>query len=347
MSLPGNVPHANGRRYARTFAVALATCLFGAEAFFRFAGHVPSVIDDRALWACQRSAVYDHGERTVALLGASRMQLGFSPGQFRRRFPNHHVVQLAIDNSQPMAVLRDLAADERFVGTVVCSVTPECFESQTWESQRAYVDYFHNDFSTLVAARRLLSGHIQERLVLANCRKPRYLVTRLDRSRSADYTQVDLARHRALRRQASDAAPATPPDQDRWLNDARTIDGWVKQIQARGGKVAFVVFPVADELYQIENQRYPKSHFWDRLVAVSSAKMIHFKEVPALSGFDCPDLSHLDQRDTPRFTDALLDELIRCDILSDSSLPRKPANDPTCRELVARTERSRSPATVP
>lgn len=304
-----------GRRYACTFGIAFAICMVGAEVCLRTMGHRPSVIDDHALWACRRNEVYEHGDKTVALLGASRMQLGFSADEFRRRFPDHHVVQLAIDNSQPMAVLRDLAADERFAGTVVCSVTPECFESQTWTSQQDYVDYYRREFSPLVAAQKAVSSYLQERLVLVNWRKPRYLITRRDRTRSADYAQVDLTRHRELRRQSSLAAAREPANPEQWLSDARTIERWVQQIQSRGGRVAFVVFPVADELYRLEEQHYPKRQFWDALAEFSSATRIHFRDTPALAAFECPDLSHLDQRDAPRFTAALLDELVLRDML--------------------------------
>jgi hypothetical protein len=39
--------------------------------------------------------------------------------------------------------------------------------------------------------------------------------------------------------------------------------------------------------------------------------MLHFRDVPAMVRLPLPDTSHLDRRDAPAFTRALLDELGR------------------------------------
>jgi hypothetical protein len=47
---------------------------------------------------------------------------------------------------------------------------------------------------------------------------------------------------------------------------------------------------------------FPKKDYWDAFAARTSALCIHFKDLPQLASFDCPDLSHLDRNDAPRFT---------------------------------------------
>jgi len=78
----------------------------------RARGYQPSMKDDEHAWVRERARV-SASPRTVALLGASRIQLGFSPPAFRAALPRWTYVQLAIDGTQPAGSLRDLAADPR------------------------------------------------------------------------------------------------------------------------------------------------------------------------------------------------------------------------------------------
>jgi hypothetical protein len=45
------------------------------------------------------------------------------------------------------------------------------------------------------------------------------------------------------------------------------------------------------------------------LLARTGAVGLHFEDVPAMRGYRCPDGCHLDSRDAPSFTRALLNEL--------------------------------------
>jgi hypothetical protein len=56
--------------------------------------------------------------------------------------------------------------------------------------------------------------------------------------------------------------------------------------------------------------------FWDRLAKTTRATTIHFKDYPSLSDFECPDTSHIDSKDGPRFTKALIDILVEKGIVS-------------------------------
>ena len=62
---------------------------------------------------------------------------------------------------------------------------------------------------------------------------------------------------------------------------------------------------------QDRKEHFPKAQFWDRFAADTRAVPVHFLDVPTLAHFECPDLTHIDERDAPRFTEALLDELTR------------------------------------
>ena len=246
------------------------------------------------------------------------------PQVLQASFPGYRVVQLAVQETSPIATLRDLAADERFNGIVVCGLNARLLCKDMWDTQQRYVDYYHNNyglnaklnrsFSTLMQ-RTFAAIHSQLRLDDLVIRlaqgqplpSPYYLETQEDRSRLADYRRVDLQVHRKW---AYDRTRWLSNDRDlpgtaEWLHDAMEVEEWVKAIQARGGRVVFVQLPTTGQLYSYDEIIFPKKMYWDAFAARTSALCIHFKDVPQLAGFDCPDLSHLDRADAPRFTTEL------------------------------------------
>ena len=161
--------------------------------------------------------------------------------------------------------------------------------------------------------------------------KPQYLTILPDRSRRADYRMLDMddirgSYHTSVTRildskmpvdpnlSASDAelelqrriAALMPENGGRFEHGLGRIDAMVKAIQGRGGRVIFVVFPTSGLITAADNARYPRARFWNRFVASTTAATEHFEDVPSLGGYTCPDGSHLDMRDTTRFTTALV-----------------------------------------
>ena len=152
---------------------------------------------------------------------------------------------------------------------------------------------------------------------------PQYLLTLPDRSRLADYQQVAMPDF-YYRRVARSLAEATDEDIKHWLESRirqlsrvdetvmmsqaqlNHLESLVHAIQDRGGKVIFVLMPSSGMVRDVERRRYPRSRFWDRLVAQTSAHVVHFEDIAGLRDFVCPDGSHLDYRDQIRFTTALM-----------------------------------------
>ena len=79
--------------------------------------------------------------------------------------------------------------------------------------------------------------------------------------------------------------------------------------------MVFIRFPTTDEHWDVDEQVFPKHVYWDQLGRLTGAETIHFRDVPSLAHFDCPDTLHLDYRDAPEFTGALLDELVTQGVL--------------------------------
>ncbi|HXD40315.1 MAG TPA: hypothetical protein VN649_07115 [Ramlibacter sp.] len=158
---------------------------------------------------------------------------------------------------------------------------------------------------------------------------PQYLSTFADRSRQADYQRVkmpDFYLSRVLRHLGNpvEIGSDQPADQV-----AQQLAAYVRQleptaanaqaekgifdleravsaIQSRGGRVFIVAMPTSGLIQEADSRRFPRPLYWDRVVATTSATTIHWQDHAALSGFVCPDGSHLDKRDVAAFTNALV-----------------------------------------
>jgi hypothetical protein len=283
------------------------------------------VVDDPALWALQRDRLA-HGDpnRTIVCLGDCRMELGLVPELLRNRFPEYRVFQLSLEATSPMAVLRDLAENTEFSGIVLCGMTAREFSDDMWDSMQPYVDYYHRQYTWNTAINRRFAGAVQQHLAFVNpllrlddvvvhwhreqrLPDPYYIETRIDRSRFADYARVDLDKPQAWTMQRIlHYTSNDPPTPEAWLQSALRAEDYVTAIQQRGGRVAFIRFPTSGRHYQREQLALAREDFWDVFAAETEATSIYFEDYPELSDFTCPDLSHLDRREAPLFTLALI-----------------------------------------
>ncbi len=325
--------------WRRTWVLALAIFLGvpgGLELSLRFLGHEPSVIEGPPLWAFHRARLRSPEPNSIVLIGMSRIKYGIDTEVFRKRYPDHEIVQLAIGGSGPVAALRDLAETEDFRGTVICSATAYSLDRATWDEQESYIRYYHSKFNLNARVNQGISAGLQDRLVILNARlnlkalvagllgvrpfpEPAYQRVRFDRSASIDYSRLDVPAFRRRRLEKFlEIHERRPPLTDAdWSAAVGQIEEWIERIQGRGGRVVLVRFPTTEDQWAYEQQTYPRAKYWDTLAAATSAATVHFQDSPALSGIECPDYSHVDRRDKERFTSALLDELVRRKLLPD------------------------------
>lgn len=314
--------------------VLTAGLIAGVETFWRSKGHTASVSDGPEIWSWYRNEVYGDPDRTLVLVGRSRLNCGFHTERFRERFPDYKLVQLSVCGAKVLPVLRNLAEDEKFAGTVLCSIMPYDLRMSGQNGGHPYLDYYkfrnknseslfeHVEFGVHLQLNNLISLNDRTSLRSAwrslyetgSLNQPDPELFQLDRSRYYDFTLVDLEKRRAAtlnhNKPGKQAGPKT------WMRDAEKIEPFVKRIQARGGRVVFVRYPTTGEYQKRTDIKFPKHLFWDRFAELTSAKTIHFRDVPAMCRFECPDYSHLDVRDVPQFTDILLDQLVHAQILS-------------------------------
>ncbi len=313
-------------RWGATWLVALGIVVVAAislELFVRGRGYQPSVKDDEYGWAWQRGRA-DGPPHVMAVLGASRIQLGFSAEAFHEVLPDWRAVQLAIDGTQPAGSLRDLAEDPEFRGIALVETTEDGFFAANRDRQDAPIAAFHRRWRAPGAmAERWLATEVQSHVALVSAGglrtlaslagghgwpKPPYVVTHADRTQFADFALADLAAQR--KRQIARIGTPVEADADAWLADAMGEEPLIDAIVARGGKVVYLRMPTCDERWAADEIATPKAKFWDRLVARTHAIAVHFRDEPTLRDFPCPDMSHIASKDGPRFTRALLAILV-------------------------------------
>jgi hypothetical protein len=301
--------------------LALVVTLLGAwELFWRAAGVRPSARDPFAYVVVRASVA----PSATVLLGTSKMQSDVDPDVWARTTHEPPPVDLAVAGSSPLPLLETLAADADFHGTVVMEILPRIIFASTSTRERAVAALEDNyreargSPSKWIEAR--LSLAVSSALVLQRSglevgvalgslrrrRSPPVPDFRMKPSRFLPlvFTPADTAtriRVTLARMRAADG-PADPPLRDSII--AR-LNRAASAIQARGGFVAFVVMPGSGSVVDFENSRYPRSQFADALAASTPASMIQSEDYPELSGFACPDGSHIAESDTPRFTQSL------------------------------------------
>jgi hypothetical protein len=311
-----------------TWILALAIALVGwggFEWYWRTQNYRATVMDSKDLWAQHRSrASRSAPPLRVALLGASRIQYGFSPGVFRdeaRKLGSDvDPIMLALNGQYPLAALRDLAYDERFKGVAVVGIDAMGVDKITWEMQADTVAYYNKEFSSARELHRRLLTLIQPYVIAARADfawsaivrgyidhggppAQEYVTFHKDRSGATDYTkgQAEYLRNKRVEGVKRHYASYVPPKPEIWLANAQEVIGWVKAINRRGGRVVFYREPVSAEIREYDERFMPRASYLDALARVAPALYVNFEDYESLN-IDTPDASHIDLKDIPRHT---------------------------------------------
>ena len=102
-------------------------------------------------------------------------------------------------------------------------------------------------------------------------------------------------------------APPTPEHViDSFIRDVKIH---TDQITARGGKVVFLRPPSSGPLWKAEQMGFPRDKFWEKILAVTGCKGMHFADYPELNRMNCTEFSHLRQSDTRIYTQKVVEFL--------------------------------------
>lgn len=302
-------------------------------------GYQPTARDTPARWMAERRRAAALGERALILVGASRFQVGLDLAALRKE-TGLEPVQLAIDGSAGGPVLENLVKDPAIRGTILFDYYGYALGgngvAEKWvrqyEKRGDRIAWLEHPAQ---ASEERLDGWLREHLrlyadgadplsalrlrVLPASPSRQYLVMLPDRSRLADYSRVPMpaAYHSRVARTLGESFDLESPEIETRLTDrvarlkpadprplgtiAAELAGMAAKLRARGGDLILLAMPTSGLVREIEERRYPRVQFWDRLLAESGVAGIHALREPAFGSYVCPDGSHLDQRDRARF----------------------------------------------
>lgn len=316
-----------------TVVVFLFLAIAG-ELFWLSRGYLPCVADSRLFWAMKRSQISCDGGNPIVLVGASRAQLGIVP-KVLEEVTGSKVLNLTINGTPSFAVLRDLGNDESFKGTIICSIIPPWFLKKYDSLAQGYVDFYKNDyfqaknlnprFNTRVKAFfQSIFCSFSPALTINNIFYSKfnpdkmYLHMNHDRHFAARYEerlQPEKLREHKNKRIARSGDFNTIPTEIEKAEFESVIGHELKvlaeKIHRRGGKLVLIRMPTTGEHWIYDERAYPRSDYWDKLRTVPFVDTIHFMDYPELNKFECPDTSHLEEKDAREFTRALGNMIVR------------------------------------
>ena len=317
------------------------------EFYCRSIGYRPTLNDNEDLWTMTRRSVKPE---SIVIIGDSRAWFDLDLDELQKGL-GKRPVQLAMGGSCAYPVLADLANDESFHGTIICSVVPRMFvappgtppmergekavrrsHTQTL-AQRAsqYLAMPLEEHVAFLKQEDLTLDDLLKRLPISNRpyaqvspRLPPYFGT-LDRERRARMIEECAWPGSELQKRIQQIwlplfTPPPPPTYipkeefgkkigaaiEARFHDVATA---VKKLRARGGKIVFVRFPESGELKKLEDRETPRAGIWDQVIKKTGAPGIYYEDYPELSGFNCPEWSHLSASDSVEFSKRLIPHL--------------------------------------
>lgn len=322
------------------------------EVYWRNTNFHPTLNDEKALWALERSKVEKASKEDVIILGSSRAYFDIQKTAFNN-IMGREPLQLASTGSSPLPTFHDIVNNTSFNGTIIIGVTPGLFFSTTypeafpWKRAQSKVDYYQNQ----TYAQKMnfkLSVPLQEHLVFMSADEEEWnddidLKSLLRNIRIGNrageppvppfynFGDVTIPRNmRMMERTVTDTAFANTikkvwyffgsgaPAPDKKSTMAFFMEDYNKFVK-RNGTVIFMRCPSSGGVRMGENMGLPRAEYWDDLVKQTNAPHYHFEDYDELKGLICPEESHLSAADADYFTTTLVHMLINDGLLIPSS----------------------------
>ncbi len=331
--MPSSTSSSEGQLWRRTWLIALVLSLLfigSWETVWRLKGFFPAINNNAELWALARGRASGTGPEAVILIGSSRMQVGIDPDSFSSATGWKRPLQLAIPMGPARPVLRDLAEDPSVSGRIIFGVNPLMFFDVTHQVDAVSAHYLRQrsaftpaDFVDVhlrtFTQRALVSSlpalfpqQLMQAWRTGRWPRPAHVEVDVERFGVADFRLFDgLDKYLRARRgqwKRWRGRPASPAEISRIVRDLEEVVG---KIRDRNGEVIFVRMPTSGEVRKREKRLFPRGKFWDLFAEEVDAVTIHFEDHAALRGYQLPDGSHLSQADTPRFSKALGEVIVR------------------------------------
>jgi hypothetical protein len=339
------IPPLPWRGIAVAVLLTVTAATVGWEMRARAIGYAPTLNDTEDLWTQVRRRVQPE---SLVIVGDSRPLFDLDLDELEKGL-GKRPVQLALPGSCAYPVLADVVNDEKFHGTIICSIVPGMFfapggplletsekalkryRTQTIAQRISHhLGMFLEENIAFLKQEDLTLDIFLKRLPIPNRPSaqvpptfPPYFQT-VDHERRARMTE-QCARPGELQRRIRQIwlplfTPPPPPSyvpreafmesmgkavEARFRNTVTAVE----KLRARGGKIVFVRFPNSGELKALEERLSPRAQTWEPLLKSTNAPGIYYEDFPELSGFTCPEWSHLSAGDSVEFTKRLVPHL--------------------------------------
>ena len=291
------------------------------------------------IWVAQWLDLEDLPNDQLVVIGASRMQYGIVPHQWKS-LTGVKPHFLAWPGAPPLPVLKMLANRQSFNGTVLCGFAPSfSFSHRDGPFQQA----IYNNISMIEPSRYSLSFHAS--LAGSDFLLPRFkclnatayspimqaytnwpfsnrdgllipLIFPFDEvfTRQMEFkfhADIEDSLHFDLITQIQDStrrqfAHAGPFDITEAIVQYKAA---VDEIRSRGGNVIFLRAPSEGKFLSFETEHYPRERYYDRIVNETECFGIHFEDDPQLRDLPCVEDSHLNRENAGKYTRRVIEIL--------------------------------------
>jgi hypothetical protein len=327
-------------RWPRVAVVALVLALVGMgawEAYWRVAQqYEASYRNSDGQWAEVRRRVDAHEPNTTVFIGSSRTLFDIDLDVWKEE-TGVHGIQLALEGSNPLPVLTDVANDDDFGGLLVMGITPPLLFLPGMGLRAGALEHYYDETPSQRISTRLSYPlettfayyNIDTKLFTVLARqawwpdRPKLpfqqpevrKIEAMRRDRQADlwervetdpeFNAIVTGTWRAI---LENLPPPPPEDVARAHFKAmlEQVAGDVAKIRSRGGEVVFIRPPSSDVFREVERKVTPRERVWEPIIGAAGAVGVHFEDYPALSDVRTPEWSHISAEDKGRWTRALV-----------------------------------------
>jgi len=322
-------PHLNYGALMIAVGVLMLAGMAALEFWLRVEGCTVSYSNSHVRWCVERDKLSHAGNDALAVLGASRVQLGFDPQVFRERFPGREIIYLPESAVNPVPTMLDVVRTSDFSGTLLMGTTAFQLAAADQPQQPggkadpSSVGFYHANFTPLGRYDELGNMYIEmalqsrlvifaellppDRMIGLRARQPH--VVRRDRFCEVDYLKLKPRELAALDPPGDPDNMAGRISDEAFERSLSLVREAASTMRSRGGRLILVRFPLSGNLRARHEHFLPKSRYWDRIGPETGAETLYWTDIPGIPDFNCRDGSHLDYRDAPVFTDYLLTEL--------------------------------------
>lgn len=310
----------NNRRFWTTMAAVFLSLVVLGEVWARSMGVTPMPNDTPGSWALTREDVQPED---VVIIGTSRGQRAIDPAVLQR-YTDLRVVSLARTSTGVLPIVRHMAEDETFVGTLIIDIHPNHWqyagERLTGNINAAGLLAAHRNRASSLPAEAWLARQLQRRVAIFSPEfdpigivralvgmrpSPGHNHLRFTERRFVEFVpeHFDEARHDRIQARKNQRLAEMPVAQAQGIADAAAeLLEPVETLRQRGVRVVFVRTPSSKFSRERENHRVPRELVYDTLAETVGGEWFHFEDAVFDPELNCPDGSHLDTPSAHVFT---------------------------------------------